>query len=236
MQKRVFFQNRRGETIVPVAGSTENGAAVCRGEGAIRLTDLIEGDVILLRGRRFQSACVAAVCGGVSHIGIMVNFGGQLFFVESVSYRSALTEPLAMGPGAKKGGVCGVTLPSVLPFYSSSAVFRVTPPFTKDELTTIRAEVLRVYGCRYEGRLLRMANSIFSIRKAPPPATRFHCGQLVAHLLKLTNRFNETGALGPKKCFSGDLTPLDVVSSINCRCLGRLDGTAPLRCSSAGAR
>ena len=57
----------------------------------LKLSELREGDLILLMSRSFAGNFIGTFGTGISHIGIVVEYGGKLWLAQSV------TNPLSMG-------------------------------------------------------------------------------------------------------------------------------------------
>ena len=232
-------RNRTLQPRVPVKGNDDDPPPVSFDEVVVGkkkskevpYSELQEGDLILLRGRRIGSLAIGFWSRGASHVGVMVQLDGELWFVESVSWRDSEKDVQRFVNRQGKGrcynnGVVGAALPSLVKSYTRSGVFRPTPSLTTSELVVMREEFERLHGLSYEHSWLRLLNSIPSL-PASKPAKKFYCSQLVAHLFRKIERLQV--GFSRKRYDTGDYLPSHVIKAIQTNYKGHLTNTEPLR-------
>ena len=75
MNPALLYRSRQGDARPPLASRSEYGdASTPTSSKGVSLNELQEGDVLLLRGRRFDSTVIATMSDGVSHCGQMIKF------------------------------------------------------------------------------------------------------------------------------------------------------------------
>ena len=251
---RLVFRSRQGDSRVPLAArprsESAGGGNNVSGSDApgLPLDELQEGDIVLFKGKRFDSKVIAAMGGGVSHCGQMIMLDKQLWLAEAVSVRGSSIllhheDPRApASPDAQvqmqmmtKGCVSASALTEVIPFYTHSEVLRPTPSLSPKELATMRNEFLRIEGCAYDHSHLRLVGAVLPTTLLSPQREKFFCSSLTPHLFRTAGRLREGQTGKEKRRFkSGMYLPCSLRNAIAHRNLGALQGTAPFPSSDAG--
>ena len=194
---------------------------------AIKMSDIQEGDIVVLTGRQASSLFISIFSRGTSHVGLILKINDKLWFVESVN---KISNPHAVifsdtGCCPKRSGVAASALPSIVPAYKKSAIYRPTPRLNEHELCIMRREFMAMYKHDYEHNWLRLANSALTIPSQKSKKQRFYCSQLVAHLFKKAGRLRKE--FSSLRYNTGDYKPSDIPLAINCTYKGYLPGTKP---------
>ncbi len=220
-----MFRNRRGNFPFQVAGL--EFYIYPADDDAIKFHDLQEGDIIVMKGKRFKSFVIGTVSEKVSHVGQMMKLGGKLWFVESVDRINPVitTSWDSEGCCPVRSGVSASALPTLMHLYKSTGVYRPTPALTEKELDIMRKEFMNLYGNPYEKNLLRFFSVISGI-PVMGKGNSFYCSQLTAYLFKTAGRLNPN--YGMIRYKTGHYRPNDIVHSINCNYKGKLPGTTPI--------
>lgn len=248
MNPALLYRSRQGDARPPLASRSEYGdASTPTSSKGVSLNELQEGDVLLLRGRRFDSTVIATMSDGVSHCGQMIKFDHKLWFAECVSIRGSQilllpqisrgrseTRDDAAGDESKsklvKGCVSASALTEILPFYSRSEVLRPTPSLSEEELSIMRKEFVRIQGCAYETSRVRLVGAVVPLTFISPPETKFYCSSLTPHLFRQIERLNEGNTAKEKRRFkSGLYLPCSIRKAVRNRSLGHLQGTDALK-------
>lgn len=196
-------------------------------ENAIKMSDLQEGDLVVLTGRQVTSLFISIFSRGTSHVGQIMKINDKLWFIESVNKISNPHVILFNDSGCcpKRSGVAASALPSIIPAYKKSAIYRPTPRLTEHELGIMRKEFMAMYKHDYEHNWLRLANSALTIPSQKNKKERFYCSQLIAHLFKKADRLRKD--FSSLRYNTGDYKPSDIPLAIKCIYKGYLPGTKP---------
>jgi hypothetical protein len=188
------------------------------------LGELAEGDLVLLTSDAWDSRLIACFGHGISHVGMMLRFRGQLWYCHSypsvIGRRSAVFTP--DGVAMPANGVHGVHLESFVGTqgYRHAGVLRPNPPLSEAELQTIRSRFLALYGTPFERNSLQLLNACLGCGENYWCCTTddsYFCSELIATLLM------EVGRL-PRDVDASSYTPNELRLALRHDHLGKLAG------------
>lgn len=247
MNLALLYRSRQGDARPPLASRSEYGTVTTTSSKGVSLNELQEGDILLLRGRRFDSHVIAKMSDGISHCGQLIKFDHKLWFAECVSLRGSqilLLPPFSRGRSEArdeaagdesksklvKGCVSASALTEILPYYYRSEVLRPTPSLSEEELSIMRKEFVRIQGCAYETSRVRLVGAVVPSSFLSPPEKKFYCSSLTPHLFRQIGRLNYGNTAKEKKRFkSGLYLPCSIRKAVRNRSLGHLQGTDALK-------
>ena len=151
--------------------------------------ELQEGDLVLLTSDSWDSRLIAFFGSGISHVGMMLAFHGQLWYCHSypsvLERRSAVFTP--DGVAMPTDGVHGVHLETFMITigYRHACVLRPSPTLSKAELQKMRSLFLSLYGKPFERNSLQLLNACLGCGESYWCCTTddsFFCSELIATL------------------------------------------------------
>lgn len=208
----------------------------------VKLSDLQEGDVLLMLGKSLQSCliCVFAASPGSSHTGVVVKLDGKLFFAESVIYHRDLLPiytPLGVVFDNKQrpSGILASDVERVQEDYEAVDVYR-PPNLTETQKDLLRNSFLK----RAETPYIRSGCAIFLVAFGCPFMYKanqgYFCSELTATMFSeagLLKNATELPCYGLLSCFpcrkqAMNFRPYDIPHVINMERKGALEGTKAL--------
>lgn len=197
--------------------------------GALKITDLCEGDILIMLGP-LPWASIVCCCGlswGSSHVGQVMRLNGQLWLAESTPHmsnpRANLTQLIQPGAGPVHNGVCASKLEDNFAYFNAIDIYRPIG-ITQSNLVKMREEFLRLYGSPYEPVVNKLVGRVRAVAGCGNVDDRraYNCSDLTYHLFQIIGHVNAADYF---RVFGDDfMRPYDITRVIACHRVGHAHG------------
>lgn len=160
-----------------------------------------EGDVIATRGRSLLSRVIALLNGGVSHVGIVLCFYGELYVAQSVrTANPSSVRVLRIGGVAPQVGVQAISLDTDLASSATARAWVYRRDFSAEQLATLRDAVKKTYGHPYEDTLQDLCCMCCPLPRAS--AQSYVCSEFLAHIMSEAHVWTSRVNVSPHRVLS----------------------------------